>query len=700
MLYLDCETRSSTPINHGLAKYFADPDFKILLISWAIDDGPVQVTDLTIGDVPQALKNQLKNPKCTVVAHNSTFERLAFKAAGIADIATERFHDTMVQAYAHGLPASLGLLSEAFKLGEDLTKHKSGKQLISLFCSPNRQGEFVNPAAKPLEWEEFKAYAASDITSMRQLLALMPRVNYPNIEHELWVIDQAINDRGIPIDVEMATACIETSIEERKRLDKKVNEETAGMVNSATQRDKLIIELKDTYGMELPDLRASTIERRLGDSDLPAGVRLILETRLQASQNAASKYNMMLKHEVDGRVRYTLQMYGASRTGRDAGRIIQPQNLKRPTLWKGLEGQALDAAIERDISLIKKGMLDLVYPDNVMEVLGNCVRSAIKAPDGFKLVQSDLSNIEGRALVWLSGETWKLNFFHDFDAGRVQYDNYVAAYAAAFNVDPETVTKSQRQIGKVMELGLGYGGGVGAFVTFVNTYNMDLDDLADNVEQTALASDFAQSVASYGHAVANGYSAGLSEKHFAACDYLKRKWRLAHPETVAFWHRLEDSFIQAVHNEGRNIKTGLLTFRRQGPWLFIRLPSGRCLVYANPKVVTLKAEDEGFGDYRLTFMGAQGYSGKWGVTETYYGKLAENVTSAVARDVLLNRMPDIEQAGYEIIMRVHDEFVTLAPDTDEYSHEKLSKIITQPYPWSEGLPLAAAGFEAYRYRKD
>lgn len=694
ILYLDTETRSDVNLPaHGVYRYAQGDKFNIILLSWAIDDEPPKVWDISsegYGSIPKRLSNALTDPDVTVVIHNSGFDRVVMDHAGLPKLDPSRIHDTMVQALAHGLPPSLDMLGKALGLPADMLKMEEGKRLINLFCKLNTKGYFNTYNTHASDWELFKDYARMDIVAMRECYKRMPKANYPALEHGLWVIDQTINSRGIPVDVDLAVAAVREAGVERERLSSITSEATGGEVGSTTQNAKLLKYLAHEHDIFLPDLQAATLERRLNEPDLPPAARLLIENRLQASQNAASKYKTIINHHDNGRLKNTLQMYGASRTGRDAGRVFQPQNLKRPTMWHDLEGTDLDAAIEADVQAIKDGITTFLYPDSVMEVLGNCVRSVIAAPAGRKLVQADLSNIEGRVLIWLSDESWKLQYFHDFDAGKIQFDNYVAAYAKAMNVPPEGVTKHQRSIGKVLELGLGYGGGVAAFLTFADVYNLDISDLARSVHGTA-DSLMAECLGKYEWAVKNKYHAGLPEFEYAACEYLKSKWRKAHPKTVAFWQALEEAFRNATEIPNKSFRVGMLDFKRHGSWLTIRLPSGRRLVYANPQV-----KDDG----RLSFMGVDGYTRRWQRIETYGGKLSENVTSATARDILIHRLPDIEAAGYEIIMRVHDEFVTETPDTDEYSAQQLAAIMTQPYPWTQGLPLAAAGFEAKRYRKD
>lgn len=329
----------------------------------------------------------------------------------------------------------------------------------------------------------------------------------------------------------------------------------------------------------------------------------------------------------------------------------------------------------------------------VMELASNALRGMIVAPPGRKLVVSDLSNIEGRILPWLAGEEWKLTAFREFDAG-TGIDLYLLAYARAFGIPVGSVTEAQRQIGKVMELSMGYEGGVGAFVTMAATYNLDLVELAAAV----LASDIPRHVrmqanSFWGWASLNRKTLGLDQNIFIACDILKRLWREAHPAITAYWPAVKSAATAAILNPNETFPAGRLAYRREGAWLLGILPSGRYLCYPSPK-----AEMHG-NDYQLSYMGMNQYSRKWQRLKTYGGKSVEQGDQGTARDVMAEAMPKAEEAGYQIILTVHDELVTEAPDTEEFSAKGLSAILSAGADWTAELPLAAKGYEAYRYRK-
>lgn len=327
---------------------------------------------------------------------------------------------------------------------------------------------------------------------------------------------------------------------------------------------------------------------------------------------------------------------------------------------------------------------------SVMDLCSSAIRGVIIAPPRKKLVIADLSNIEGRVLAWLSGEAWKLQAFRDFDNGTGP-DLYKLAYAKAFGVAPTDVDKSMRQIGKVMELALGYQGGVGAFLTFAAAYQIDLEAMAvaaiESIPPSIRreAEEFRIWMGEQGRG-----QFGLSDTAFIVCDSFKRLWREAHHATSTWWPEVEDACRYAIETPGETVSCRKLKMRRDGSWLRIMLPSGRYLCYPQPRVV------EG----KITYMGVDQYTRKWQRLGTYGGKLVENITQGCARDVLAHSMPLIENVGYEIVLTVHDEIISEAPDTKEFNCEHLASLMSSAPNWAEDLPLAAAGFETYRYRKE
>lgn len=690
-LWFDCETYSECDLKSaGTHRYAEHPSTEITVVQWAIDDGEPQVWDCATGDdyIDESLTWKLLDPNVTVVAHNSAFDRTLLRHCWGIDVPIERWRDTMIQAMAHGLPGSLDKIGQIVGLEADQAKDKRGRELIQLFCKPRPKNSTLRRATRkthPEQWAEFLEYSRQDIVAMRAIAERLPNWNYRagHAELALWHLDQRINDRGVAVDLDLAHAAIAAVDREQKRLKREVHEATDGLVSNVSRRDALLAYICAEHGVDLPDLKADTLRRRVEDATLPEGVRLLLSLRLEGTKTSTAKYKALVNAtSADGRLRNTLQFAGATRTARWAGRIFQPQNMPRPDMKQ----EDIDAGVEA----LKADCADLFF-DNVMQLTANTVRGCIVAPPGKKLVIADLSNIEGRGLAYLAGERWKLKAFAEFDQG-IGADLYKLAYARSFGVDPKDVEKWQRQIGKVMELGLGYEGGVAAFLTFAAVYNMDLEELAKAVWATASREALENALGMWKWAGEQKRTLGLTQEVYVACEVLKRAWRDAHPNTKALWAAAGESVHAAIACPGETFAIGQhLKARVDGKWLRIRLPSGRYLCYINPAV-----DDKG----SITYFGVNQYTRQWGRIKTYGGKLIENCTQAFARDVLAYNMPAIEAAGYEIVLSVHDELLTETPDRPEFNADTLGAMMATAPTWARGIPLAAAGFETTRYRKD
>jgi len=653
VLFLDIETYSEVPITHGTHRYAEEAE--VLLVAFAWDDEPVTVLDCAtegwdkwMGTLQWAVDHA-----DTVVIHNSHFDRTVLRHCGV-NIPVEKIRDTMVQALAHSLPGSLGTLCDVLGVPTDKAKDKAGKKLIHLFTKPrpkNMKLRRADSVSHPTEWNEFIEYARLDVDAMRDVYGRLPNWNNSRSERNLWRIDQRVNDRGIAIDLELAHAALRAFRRTSGTLAARAADLTGGHVTKLTQGARFLQYLRDYHNFTPENLTKSTVAELLRSSSLTPFVRELLEIRQQAAATSPAKYKVLLDAtSSDGRLRGTLQFCGASRTGRDAGRIFQPQNLPRPVM---------DAdEIETGISAMKLDCEDLLF-DNVTDLCSSAVRGCLVAPAGRKLVIADLSNIEGRVLAWLAGEDWKIKAFYDFDRG-IGHDLYVVAYAKGFNVDPEVVVDnkkngdgSMRQYGKTMELACGYQGGVGAFRTMGGPAVAAMTD--DEIKPLVTA------------------------------------WRTAHSATKSLWYDVEGAARAAVRGKGESFDVrGLLHFDMKDGWLRIKLPSGRYLSYRNAKIE----------DARVTFEGVNQYTKKWERIETYGGKLVENIVQAVARDVFMTGMVGAEEHGYEVCIRVHDELITETPDTPEYSVAQLASIMATNPSWAVGLPLAAAGFETHRYKKD
>lgn len=687
-LWADLETFSTRDIMNGPHQYAEDCE--VLLFGYAIDDGPAKVWDVTTGErMPLELAcvlsaAQMNAPKINTVWHNgANFDvPVLRKAKNLhVDIPFERVDDCMVKAYSHGLPGSLGALSEIYGLGVDKAKDRDGRRLVLKFCKPDSKGNVRNRTTDPEDWARFVNYCRLDVEAMRSIYKKLPSWNWGPRDRAQFVIDQRINNRGVRMDLDLARAAISLADKLRAENAQRTQALTNGAVAAATQRDALLAHILQQYGVSLPDLTKSTIERRLNDENLPEVVKELLSVRLASTKTSTAKYKKLIAStSSDGRMRGCLQFRGATRTGRYAGRLMQLQNLPRPTLPQ----YVIDAGIEA----IKGGWAEhLAEPG---ELMSSCLRSCIMATPGKHLVVADLSNIEGRMLAWLAGEDWKLKAFCEFDAGHGP-DLYKATYGRTFGIRPEDVTKHQRQIGKVMELALGYQGGVGAFLTFASAYSIDLDELAKHVRENISFSYWGQAEGSYEWYKEKKLTHNLKRETFIACEAVKLAWRDAHPAIQKFWADVDKAAVSAL--KGVPAKAGKIWFSKNGSWLRMKLPSGRFICYPGARL-----EDGGVGTGTFSYMGINQYSRKWERIRTYSGKCVENATQAAAADILIGAMASIEKAGFEIVFSVHDEFITEADLSKD--NTELEKLMSTPPAWAPDLPLAAAGFTSFRYRKD
>ena len=681
ILYLDTETYSPIPIGAGTARYATQVE--VMIVTWAVDNGPVRTWDRTSGrPMPPDLLNAAK--ACDqVIAHNVTFDRTVIEhdLPDVGEALAGKWYCTMAQALRHGLPGGLDKLSTILRLPSGKL---NGHALILLFCKPGKKGLRNTARSHPEEWDQFLKYAAQDIVAMRDLHRKLPKWNDQPRELVLWALDQTINRRGVAVDVEFAQAAVRATKEEADGLCAATRKATDGLLDRATQRDRMLAYLFMEYGVELPDLKADTVDRRLNDPELPEYVKNLLRYRQQASKSSTSKYKRLLESHVVGRLYHTLQYCGAQRTGRWARRLFQPQNLPRPTL----KFPEIEAAIQAVLD-----GTETVLVDDIMEAMSSAIRSALVAKPGHKLAVADLSNIEGRAAAWLADERWKLEAFSLFDLG-LGPDLYVAAYARSFDMDPADVSKEGRQIGKVQELALQYEGGVGAFVSMAASLGIDLEQLAERALPTLSAEARKDAEGVYQWAKRRNGTMGLDEPVYVACEALKRLWREAHPAIHGMWGACHRAAVSAVQNPGVEFKAGRLTFDRKGAWLRMRLPSGRFLLYPNPKV-------EWSGERAsLSYAAWNVYTKSWKHEPTYGGKLFENACQAVARDVMAEGMFRAEDTGYPIVLTVHDELVCEVPDSQGYTGDGLADLLAEGADWTHGLPLAAKGYETHRYRKE
>lgn len=696
-LWLDLETAGTENLpTCGLHRYARDA--RILLNAWAVGDAQVKVEEELSADFRYAFKHADR-----IFAHNAEFDR-TIMAKSIDDIRFDTWYCTMAQARRHGLPGKLSALCEILRIPDDKAKIKDGRRLLMLFCKPRPDGSWATKQTHPVDWALFVEYAGRDVDAMRAVHAKLPTWN-DAYELPIWRADQRINMRGFQADVEFAQAAIEQLKLAKDAADEDVQDATGGEVASARQVDALLKYILAEHGVDLPDMTKDTIERRLKDESLPEAVRELLVLRQQSSKTSTGKYRAVMQGvDADGRMRGTMACCGAMRTKRWSGQKFQPHNLPRPKIGN-LKKDALKNEILQSIAWIKADVFDLLSEYPITEVASAAIRGLVIPAPGKRLGIADYSNVEGRGLAWLAGEDWKLEAFRAIDRGEAE-DMYIVSYSRAFGVPPETVEDQQRQVGKVMELMLGYGGGVGAFVTGAETYRLNLQDLVASAWPIVPDRIKAETKGMWEWAVAEKRTFGLSEAVFRVCDALKRMWREKHPATVALWSDLEWAFRHVlgedrpdritsprytVEKPFERVRVGLLTVEKKGSWVRIIGPAGDCICYPGAR---LKRD-------KIVYWGQNQYTRQWSEISTYGGKLAENVTQWTCRNLLAESILAAERVQLPVVLHVHDELVTEfdAKRQDEFMLALMRECMTAS-PWAKGLPLAVAAHTAPRYGKD
>lgn len=673
-LWLDLETRSTVSIKKGHHRYAEESE--IILMAYAIGDEDPHVYD-SLHDwcIPDDLEEAMTDPEYVIRTHGE-FDRVLMSYHGW-DFPPERHECVMALARSNSLPGGLDKLCNIFNIPPELAKIGEGKDLVRFFCMPKKKGGFNNPKEHVEKWEEFKNYAGNDITAMREVYKHLPRHNF-ELDKECRIIYAKINDRGFKADLELTNAAIEAVAYELELSKVATADITQEEVASVTQTAVLLEYIREKTGKFVNDLKGSTVTALIKDGDLPNGVLELLELRQNICKSSTAKYKRVSECVCkDGMLRGTMVFNGALRTRRNTGAIFQPLNLPRPTI----KGQDLEEGIE----LLKWGM-GYVGRNSIMPLCSSALRGVIVPEKGHKLVVSDYANIEGRIAAWRCGEEWKVQAFRDFDNGTGK-DLYKLAYAKAMGVPVDGVNDDdQRTIGKIMELSLGYGGGVPAFMIFALNYGVNLYEMAKNL---SIANHLAWEKAhkSYEYAVKSKRLVGLDEFTYKRLAYLVQSWRLAHPRIVSRWYEIDKKCRQAIQyglEENKSRHPSDISPWVEDRFLIYPLPSGQRLMYLDPKV-----DDTGI---KFT-------DGRFGETRTWGSKIFENDIQSTSKDILLNAIPKCMKEGYSVIISLYDELVCQTPDSPSYNSDKLSEIMTRKAEWYEDLPITAKGYESYRFKK-
>ncbi len=653
-LSIDIETRSSVDIKKsGAYKYARSPDFRILLFAWQWEDDETQIADLANGEeLPERERLALEDPSVIKHAYNAAFEWYCLNQAGYVT-PIEQWQCTMVHGLYCGYTAGLEATGKAIGLPQEKRKLATGKALIRYFCTPckptrsNGWRTWNQPWHDTEKWSLFKEYCVQDVVTEREILKRLELFPMPEGEERQWQLDTLMNACGVRADRELIRGALLVDGISRERL---TNEAVAiSRVDNPNSTVQLMKWLSDK-GTETPDLRKGTVEELLKVQ--PEGaVRRMLELRQQLGKTSVKKYQAMESALCeDGRIRGLTQYYGANRTGRWAGRLVQLQNLPRNYI------NNLDYARK----LAKAGNHDgiqILY-GNVQDTLSQLIRTAFIPSEGNHLVVADFSAIEARVIAWLAGEQWVNEVFATH--GKI----YEATASQMFHVPIEKIAKgnpeySLRQKGKVATLALGYQGGTSALIAM------------------------------------GAIQMGLSEEELP--DIVVR-WRKANPRIRDLWYAVEQAALSVMENAGSQAINGLI-FRLEGDlvygqtFLTVQLPSGRKLFYPKPFL-----SENQFGKMAVHYYTVGQQTRKWEVASTYGGKMTENIVQAVARDCLAVTLERIAARGFQVVFHVHDEVIIDAPA--ETTAEEICNLMAEPISWAPGLILKSAGFESDYYKKD
>ena len=644
-LFLDIETYSGVDIRSaGLYPYVESEDFEVLLIAYAWDDEPVQVLDLLDPETPvedlAAVMSWLKSEDALKIAHNNAFERTALGKWCGQYLPPEEWSDTMILAAMNGLPMSLEAAGAALQISDQ--KLATGTALINYFCKPCRptisnKGRTRNlPEHAPEKWELFKEYCRRDVESMRQIYRRLQDFQVPAWEREVWCLDARINERGVLVDTELVQSAI--AVDEAYKVEHTQEmQQLTGLDNpNSVQQLKTWLE---AVGVSCETINKATVADLL-DTAPDKTTKRVLELRQLLSKTSTKKYHAMESMVCqDNRVRGIAQYYGAGRTGRWAGRGVQVQNLPQNHLDN--IGTVREIVRARDLDT-----LELCY-SNVPDVLSQLIRTALVAKPGHTFLVCDYAAIEARVIAWLAGEQWRLDVFAQGG------DIYCSSASQMFKVPvvKHGINGHLRQKGKVAELACGYGGGVKALLAFG----------ADKM--------------------------GLTE---AEMQTIVDQWRAASPRICNLWRKVEGAAVAALQNPGRTMMVPGCAVRywRDKDALRCRLPSGRVLSYWGARLE----------DRKIVFMGQNQTTRKWERTDTWGGKLVENIVQAVARDCLAVAMLRLDEAGFAPVFHVHDEVIVEAQEDTRW--QDVAEIMGWPIDWAPGLLLRGDGYTTNFYMKD
>lgn len=705
----DFETYSTVDLRKANADVYAQhPSTGIHCLAWAIGDGPVNLWQPGDPD-PKPLLEHIKAGEM-LSAWNSYFEESIWRYV-IARICphwpiptTEQFDDTMARALASSLPASLDECAKATGLG--IYKDDAGSRVMKQLAKPRKVEKdgtvlWWTKEDNPDKFQTLYDYCVQDVETERAQAKVL-RALSPN-ERKLWLVDQAINRRGIGVDIQAVRNAINLIERETARLNAAMSKATQGAVPTVTSLPKLKQWVID-QGCDVDKLDKPAIRELLSDASTPKNVQKALRIRLEAGKASVAKLRKMLTCAANGD-RLTSEFgYHIATTGRWGGRGVQLQNLVRPKLDASEIADCIDA-LGSDIDA---DYMRWVYGSEPFDVISWSLRGMLVPKKGHRFLGGDFSNIEGRTIAWLAGEDWKIRAFEDVDTGH-GHDLYRLAYGRAFGVDPGTVNDDQRQLGKVMELALGYQGGVGAFRTMASGYGTDLNIMAKQVRDASDAETWTRAEEKRQWLqIEKKQHPDLPANVYNACRVLVDAWREANFAIKTFWADIEMAAMTAIAHRGDPTETnnGLIKFVCGKDFLYCKLPSGRILSYARPSIELVYSDL--FETYQKTIQyyatgkdrnGADNSAKRgFNAIHSYGGLLAQNATQAVARDILAEAILRLESAGYPVVLHVHDEARAEVPN-DFGSVADVTRIMSEVPTWAHGLPISVGCEEMARYHK-
>lgn len=668
-LSIDLETYSTVSIGAaGSYRYILDPSFEILLFAYSLDGMPVEVIDVASGQViPLWLKNALKNPLYIKHAYNAAFEWFALSKY-LGWLPPDQWRDTMLHALYCGYPASLDAAGRAMGLPEDKKKLTTGKALIRYFCVPckpsNANGNRTRnlPKHDPAKWKLFKEYNGQDVVTEMEIDRRLSAFPVPAFVQKQWETDLTMNARGVAADMEMVSGALVIGATVKSQLMAEARQ-LSGLdnPNSIKQLARWLTEATDSDA-EITSVTKETVATMLKQPQ-PANVQRMLEIRQELGKTSTKKYDALETCIADdGRVRGLLQFYGANRTGRWAGRLVQVQNL--PRTYTHPLPPARQLVKDRNIDGLR-----LMY-GSINDTLSQLIRTAFVATPGNVLIDADFSAIEARVISWLAGQEWRLEVFRTH--GKI----YEASASQMFHVPIEKIKKGNpeyalRQRGKVAELALGYQGGVSAMRRMDTGHN--LDDLSDDEVK------------------------GIVDRWRETNSMIRDLWNIVDSAAVTV---ITNGGAQTIRSETTDAvitlscELDVITGTR---YMTILLPSGRKLYYPSPEIGVNR-----WGNPSVSYMGQNQTTKRWERVETYGGKLVENIVQAIARDCLAIAIENLEAQGLHVVFHIHDEVVIDTPawaDNDTML-DTVTKIMTKPIPWAQALPLNADGWVDKFFKKD